>query len=93
MVINSHFPFQNIQIFPLHEIKNIKISSDWRMRIFLMFGGFHSNYIQIETMSQKKKYYCLFLDFDCHDENWTDSNLDDLEQDLKIREVQAELEH
>ena len=92
LVINSHFPFGSLKRFKFEEISEIKISSDWKLKILIIFGLFYSNYVQVKIKNQKKKFYCLFLDVDCHDENWTEKTLDDLERSLKLKDVNVKME-
>jgi len=91
LVVNSHFPFRKIDRFNLKGITEVKISTDRRLKYLMIFGLFHSHYIEVKTKFQKKRFYCLFLDFDCHDENWTEKNLDDLEDSLKLKGVNTKL--
>ena len=92
LVINSHFPFGTLQTFKLEEISEIKISSDWKLKTLIIFGLFYCNYVQIKIRNQEKRFYCLFLDVDCHDENWTERTLDDLERSLKLKGVNVKMD-
>ena len=92
LVINSHFPFWKIQSFKFEDITEVKISSDWKLKILFFLGIFHGNYVQLKTKKKEKRYYCLFLDVDCHDENWTDRTLDNLKGSLKLKGVNAKLD-
>ena len=91
LVINSHFPFCGIESYKLEEISDIKISSSWALRLLIIFG-FGNNYIKVKTKNQEKKFYCLFLEVDCYDENWTEKTLDDLENALKLKRINVKLE-
>ena len=71
----------------MEEITEIKISSDWKLKFLLFFGLFYNNYVQVKTKNNEKKFYCLFLDVDCHDENWTEKTLDDLEEQVRASGV------
>jgi len=92
LIVNSHPPFREFEYFNFNQIQKVKISSDWRLKILIIFGIFHTNYIQIETKFQKKRFYCLFLDVDCYDENFTEKTLDDLATSLKSKGVIVNLE-
>ncbi|MEL6943496.1 MAG: hypothetical protein AAFO82_12570 [Bacteroidota bacterium] len=85
LIINSHFPLQTLQSFEFEEIEEIKISSDWKLKFMIIFGLFYTNYVQVKTKDGRKRFYCLFLDFDCYDENWTEKTLDDLYKDLCLK--------
>ena len=92
LVINSHFPLWRVQSFNFDEITDIKISSDWKLKILILLGLFNSNYVQITVNNRKYKFYCLFLNVDYHDENWTDKTLDSLKTSLKLKGLNAKLE-
>lgn len=91
LVIDSHFPFCGVKRFKFEEVVEIKISSDWKLWSLIIFGIMGNNYVEIKTKNQKKKFYCLFLEVDCHDENWTEKTLDTLEESLKSKGVHVKL--
>lgn len=92
LIINSHFPFSSVKSFNLDEISEVKISHDKKLQFLLFFGFFQTNYIQVKINDQELRFYCLFLDVDCYDENFTKKTLDDLAQSLHQKMVNVSLE-
>lgn len=94
LVINSHFPFDGLRSFRYEDISELRISSGWELIFPMIFISlnFRTNYVQIKTTNHKKKFYCLFLDVDCFDENWTKRNLDDLHGSLRQKGINVIME-
>lgn len=86
IVINPNFPFKNIKIYPLTNISTITIDkTNWIWHfIFCVFG---SNYIKIQTKEKSKKYFCVGLELDSFDENWTEKTLDTFYHKLEEKGV------
>lgn len=83
IVINPNFPFRKFKSYNRQEIKKITIDKI-RMPWFLYFAAFGKNYVQIETKENASvKYYCINLEEDAYDENWTDETLDTFNSTLK----------
>jgi hypothetical protein len=76
VVINPNFPFRSFKSYDRQEIKKIiidKIRFPW-FKIFSVFG---KNHITIETKNGNRfKYYCVNLEEDTYDENWTNETID-----------------
>ena len=87
LIINSHFPLQKIKPHPFREIKSVRISSNKLVYLLLPFLLGRPNYIEVKFKNDVKRYYCLFLDVDAFDENWTEKTLDDLKISLKDKGI------
>ncbi|MCE3228242.1 MAG: hypothetical protein K0S32_2793 [Bacteroidetes bacterium] len=89
IVVNGNFPFRKLLVFEKNEIKNILIDTKkirWQS-LMIMIGG---NYVKIETNSSTTMFYCVGLDLDAYDENWTEKTIDDLHHYLKQKEFPVE---
>lgn len=83
LIINRNFPFYTFKVYEFEEIEIIKIDKmikfSWlEMILFLLGFSCGTNYVEIKTSTQIKRFYCAGLDRDYYDENWTDATLDDL---------------
>lgn len=92
VIINPNFPFKKISKYRFRDIIGVKIDNYKRFTfltfIFLLFD---SNFIQIKLKNQSKRYYCIFLNVDAFDENWTELTLDDLHYSLENKELNVEM--
>ena len=77
LIVNSHL-HEYVKEINIKEIKEIKIDSNKWIRWIALFGLLHSNYVEVKSQIGTERYYCLFLDVDCYDENWTKETLDTL---------------
>ena len=92
IIINSHTIFRKLTKFKFEEIKNIRIASSKKLVILSFFGLVLFHYIEINTLSEQHRFYCLFLDVDCYDENWTEKNLDDFNTALHLKKLKVQFE-
>jgi hypothetical protein len=81
-IINPNRPFRNFKSYPLSEIEKITIAND-KKHFGMLFLSFGRNYLQIDTIDSSKLFFCVALEMDAFDENWTELTIDDLCMDLK----------
>lgn len=95
LVINRNFPFFRFKTYDFKDLKEIEINkgkSIFMNLISWFFMIFGSNYVRIKTHKNvNKKFYCINLDVDCYDENWTEKSLDDFYNNLKNRNVRVDI--
>ena len=94
-VVNTSPWRRSARRIALAEIQAVRIGSHRKMRrwawLFLVVG---SNFVELKVSGSWQRFYCVHLEEDCFDENWTALNLDDLFLALQRRglEVQMDLE-
>ncbi len=71
-IIRSHFLFPKIEKIPLRNIKKVDIITNQYYWPFLFIGIFHTPFIKVSTINNKKKYYCLFLGIEDYGQISTD---------------------
>ena len=95
IIINRNFPFLRFKMYNFNDINEVEINEGKGVLIKLVSGLFMifgSNYVVIKThFNTNRKYYCVNLDVDCYDENWTEKNLDDFSNDLKNRHLKVNM--
>jgi hypothetical protein len=84
LVVNRNFPFYKFKVYEFEDINTLRINNSLILRLPLLFVGiFGSNYVEIRTNEKTERFYCIGLDIDCYDENWTEKNLDDFHYALQ----------
>lgn len=89
IIINPNSPFKKIKVYPIQEIKSIDIKSSkiWILTFpFLLVGG---NFIRIYHGNHNRKYFCISLEEDAYDENWTELTIDGLISNLQNRNIKV----
>lgn len=90
IVVNPNPPFRKIKEYSISKIHHISIKSNpWLLTAWL-FGPLGSNYVELNFLETKKRFYCAGLDIDAYDENFTKLTLDDLHKDLIENGVKVE---
>jgi hypothetical protein len=90
IVINPNFPFQKMKVYEFGEIENIKIDNSWLTLLTWIFLIFCSNYIEVHTTNKVHRFYSIFLNVDCCDENITEKTLDDFNDNLAKHNIATE---
>jgi hypothetical protein len=81
-VINPNFPFRQFKSYALRDIQRITLNKS-KQKWHYLLGIIGSNYISIQTADQSIKYFCVNLDVDAFDENWTEKTMDTFYSKLK----------
>lgn len=89
-IINPNFIFMSIVHYPLCEITHIKLGETKHIWHHI-FGVLGSNFIEIESHSIKRKFFCVWLEIDAYDENWTEKTMDDLYYNLQKKNIDVEV--
>jgi hypothetical protein len=88
IVINPNFPFQKMKVYEFGEIDKIKIdNSGLALLISWIFLIFCSNYIEVYSTNKVRRFYSIFLEVDCFDENLTEKTLDDFANTLSKNSI------
>ena len=87
-VINPNIPFKKIKSYDLSNIKQITIGKTKRKWHYVL-GIFGSNYITIQTTNKSEKYFCIGLEIDAFDENWTEKTIDNFNYKLREKNIQT----
>lgn len=83
IVINPNFPFRQLTVIPIDQVEKIEIDKAGWMWLFLAFAVTGNNYLSVHTSRGGNVYFCVALEMDAYDENWTEKTIDDLHQCLK----------
>ena len=75
IVVNPNFPFRQFKAYSLADIKQITIDKT-KHRWHYFFVIFSRNFVRIQTSQTSEKYFCVGLELDAFDENWTDKTMD-----------------
>jgi hypothetical protein len=80
LVINRNFPFYKFKTYQSADIETIRIDKAFFpfLSPLIFFCIVFTHYVEIQTSTGKHRFYCVGLDTDCYDENWTERTLDDL---------------
>ncbi len=83
IVVNPNFPFRKCRRYSLDEIEVIVIDKRklWLLSVFGILGG--GNYLELKVKGKKRRYFCVGLDTDACDENFTEKTIEELDQWLK----------
>jgi hypothetical protein len=84
IIINPNFPFQNLTKYRFEQISSIHISETANFFLFT-FLLFEQNYVKVNGLNPSKKHYCVSLNVDAYDENFTELTMNDFHDDLKTR--------
>jgi hypothetical protein len=90
IIINPNFPFKKIKVYPFQNIESLEVKSSkiWLLTFpFLSLGG---NFIRIYHKKYQKRYFCISLQEDAYDENWTELTIEDLISNLQNRKMKVE---
>lgn len=87
-IINPNLLKGRIKSRKLSEIKNVAFRRKKNYLLYV-FGIFYCNYIEVETDQDKETYFCIWLDKDAYDENWTEKTLDDFKTKLEEIEIKT----
>lgn len=88
IVINPYIPFRQVERFELNTIKQITITKaklPW-WRAFIIMGD---HYIEIETHTRRQRFYCVNLETDAFDENFSEKTIQDLNHSLLKRHLKV----
>lgn len=86
IAVNPNFPFRKLKVYPLKDIQLV-IFDETRFKGHYLFAIWGRNYITIQTAQKKQRYYCVNLELDAFDENWTEKTIDSLHESLKDKGV------
>ncbi len=87
LVVNNNSPFRRCVAYDLKQVKIIKIDRSRFLRITWFFAQFGYNYVEVITENQVARYYCVGLEQDAYDENFTEKTMDDFHAALKQNNV------
>ena len=89
-VINPNLPFQKLQEFEFSKIYVVRIDRAKWGWLFIMFGYYGRNYVEVETAEGKFRFFCSGIDLDMFEENLTELCLDDLCLSLEEEDIPVE---
>lgn len=89
-VINPNWPFRKFEVIAFDDIESVSIDKQhpgWKS-FFTLFG---SNYIEIHTGNDKKRFYCAYLELDAYDENMTEKTIEDFQYALECAGIPVQM--
>ena len=90
LIINPNFPFNSFERYSIDSIEKVKIDSNKWLYLLFSFLIFDNNYVKITSKDKTRVYYCIGLQFDAFDENFTEKTLDDFSASLSKKDIVVE---
>ena len=86
IIINPNFPFKQFKTYLFDDIKQIIIDKT-KYKWHYIFGIFSNNYIKIQNLDKTQVYFCVGLELETYDENFTNKTIDELNHELKNKGI------
>lgn len=87
IVINPNLPFRRMKVYELKKIEKIvidRLKTSFLTWVFLIYD---CNFVEIIMNGKRQRFYSIYLQIDCYDENITEKTLDNFNSSLKKQNI------